>query len=228
MPPLNQRNGTHWVFHLDPQKETLSNKRKSVSFASFAHEYPTIDRANYSPMEMINTWYCKPDFVEFALDIRHTVQIIERDACSQLLDDVNYTTRGSICRKECTARKRKQIRDGAKDCVLEAQDKSQYNAEYISSVYTQYSQPSIQEALKQADLDRHDANELVHSQLVEDFWNNYFSDAWITHLDDDGSPPGTTQHHEDPPNLLTDDSSFAETATELDGFDDSWLVGPVA
>lgn len=224
MPPLNQRNDRFWNLHVEPsQKETFV--KKSVSFASsIDQEYSVLNRANYSPIELKNSWYAKPDFVEFALDIRYTVEIIERGDSQQLLDDVNFTTRGSICRKECTARKRKQFRDGAKDCVLRAQDQSQCNAEYISSVYTQYSQASIQEALKKANEDHHEAK-LVHSHPVPVFWDKYFSDAWITHLEDGSPPAKTTAHYEAPPNLL-DDDSFVETAT--DGFDDSWLVGPVA
>lgn len=225
MPPLNKRNDPFWIFNVEQQKDSSISK-KSVSFASQAQEYPTLNRVNYSQEEMQNSWYDKLDFVEFALDIRRTVAIIERDAHSQLLDDVKYTTRGSICRVECTARKRKLFRNSAKESVLKAQDQLQSNEEYVSSVYIQYSQPSLQEALKQANRDHHDAYILGHSQLVEAFWDSYFSDAWIRHSED-GSPSAKITQYEDPPNLLTDDL-FLQTPAEPEGFDDSWLVGPVA
>ncbi|CAJ1930859.1 unnamed protein product [Cylindrotheca closterium] len=227
MPPFNHRDDPFLTFHeKEPQKDETF--KKSVSFASHAQEYFAINRANYSPLEMKNSWYDKLDFVEFTLDIRRTVEIIERGDAhnSQLLDDVNYTTRGSICRKTCTARRRREIRNGAKECVLKAQDTFRHNAEYISSVYTQYSQASVQEALQQAEQDHHDAKMVVNSQLaaVAEFWDSYFSDAWITHFEDGSPPLPPPKSTQGPPNLLTDD--FLET--EPYGFDDSWLVGPVA
>lgn len=143
------------------------------------------------------------------------------------MDDVNFTKRGSICREEGTARKRKQFRDAAKVCVLRAQDESQRNAEYISYAYIQYSRPSLQEALVQANQDHMEAK-LVYSlppPPVPDLLDDYFSDAWIT-KSADGSPLNTTSQYKEPPNLLTDDfDCFVET--EPAGFDESWLLGPV-
>jgi len=226
MPPLNRCSDPFWIFHVEPaHQETLP--KKSVQFASHAQQYPVLDRANYSLQEMENSWYAKPDFVEFAMDIRQTVAIIETQR-TELLDDVNYTTRGSICRKEGTAKRRKQVREGAKDCVLNAQYLSRRDAEYISAVYIQYSQPSSQEALMQGSRDHDNAKLLHSSQPVEDFLNSYFSDDWITHSDDGSSASAASSL------VVTDSLISLETPESLiarvvtPGFDDSWLCGPAA
>eukprot|EP00980_Cylindrotheca_fusiformis_P007661 scaffold1605_cov141-Cylindrotheca_fusiformis.AAC.24 len=209
MAPLDKDHDHFWLFHTKPEPTVVGKPKKSVRFATHSYQYNTINRAEFSRQEIIDCWYTREDYHSFSGDVKTTVRILEdRDPWRQI-NDIDFTARGSLCRTEETARRRKQTRHGARDLVLQAQQQPNSTQDWIAMMYTAFSRPSSHEAVVQAMVDHRDSH-YIQVESIRSFWDNFFPDNWIRF----DSPPEVTV---EAPDLLSDTS----------GFDESWLCGEI-
>eukprot|EP00980_Cylindrotheca_fusiformis_P007662 scaffold1605_cov141-Cylindrotheca_fusiformis.AAC.25 len=171
----------------EPQPTVLEKPKKSVRFAKQGYQYSTISLAEFSKQEIIDCWYTHEDYQSFSWDVKTTVRMLEDRDPRRQINDIEFTARGSMCRTEQIAQRRRRIRDGARCLVLRAQQQPNSTQEWVAMMYSGFSSPSSHEAVLQAMVDHRDAH-YIHEESIRRFLDKFFPGNRVRFA----SPPAIT------------------------------------
>ena len=196
MAPLNSESSRPWTFSfkevqtkldyglpwIQKKDEERTTRTKSVRFNSQEERYEIPNLDSFTAGEISDSWYSRFDFSTFSREVSKTIYLIKN--YPHLVDDIEYTSRGTESRMEKLCNQRRQNIFHARQFVLNSQ-KENKKKDWIGLVYGQISQATIQAAIIRASHDattNNNNNARYEPNFTKDnhFNSNAFSSTWIT------------------------------------------------